>query len=38
VRARTDATAIGYTAQAFRERLGVTGIGDLIERREVAND
>src|ERR1700756_4909965 len=38
VRARTDATAIGYTAQAFRERLGVTGIGDLIEGREVAND
>ncbi len=38
VRARTDATAIGYTAQTFRERLGVTGIGDLIERRELAND
>jgi putative ABC transport system ATP-binding protein len=38
VRARTDATAIGYTAQAFRERLGVAGIGDLIEGREVAND
>jgi putative ABC transport system ATP-binding protein len=38
VRARTDATAIGYTAQAFRERLGVKGLGDLIERRELAND
>jgi putative ABC transport system ATP-binding protein len=38
VRARTDATAVGYTAQAFRERLGVKGLGDLIERRELAND
>jgi putative ABC transport system ATP-binding protein len=36
VRARTDATAVGYTAQAFRERLGVQGLGDLIERRELA--
>jgi len=38
VRARTDATAVGYTAQTFRERLGVKGLGDLIERRELAND
>ena len=38
VRARSDATATGYTAQAFRERLGVKGLGDLIERRELAND
>ena len=38
VRARTDATAIGYTAQAFRERLGVKGLSDLIERRELAID
>jgi putative ABC transport system ATP-binding protein len=38
VRARTDATAVGYTAHAFRERLGVKGLGDLIERRELAND
>jgi putative ABC transport system ATP-binding protein len=38
VRARTDATAVGYTAQAFRQRLGVTGIGDLIEGRELAAD
>jgi putative ABC transport system ATP-binding protein len=38
VRARTDATAVGYTAQAFRERLGVKGLGDLIERRELAID
>src|ERR1700722_4999405 len=36
VRARTDATAVGYTAQAFRERLGVTGISELIEGRELA--
>jgi putative ABC transport system ATP-binding protein len=38
VRARTDAAAVGYTAQAFRERLGVTGIGELIAGRELAND
>jgi putative ABC transport system ATP-binding protein len=38
VRARTDATAVGYTAQAFRERLGVTGISELIEGRELADD
>jgi putative ABC transport system ATP-binding protein len=38
VRARTDATAIGYTAQAFRERLGVTGIGELIGQRELASE
>jgi putative ABC transport system ATP-binding protein len=38
VRARTDATAVGYTAQAFRQRLGVKGLGDLIERRELAID
>ena len=38
VRARTDATVVGYTAQAFRERLGVSGLGELIEHRELAND
>jgi putative ABC transport system ATP-binding protein len=38
VRARTDATAVGYTAQAFRERLGVKGLSDLIERRELVID
>src|ERR1700736_3559069 len=38
VRARTDASAIGYTAQTFRERLGVKGLSDLIERRELAID
>ncbi len=38
VRARTDAAAVGYTAHAFRERLGVKGLSDLIERRELVND
>jgi putative ABC transport system ATP-binding protein len=38
VRARTDATAVGYTAQAFRERLGVSGLGELIGQREFAAD
>jgi putative ABC transport system ATP-binding protein len=33
VRARTDATVIGYTVTAFRERLGVGGVRDLIEHR-----
>jgi putative ABC transport system ATP-binding protein len=33
VRARTDATVVGYTVQAFRERLGVKGLSDLIEHR-----
>jgi putative ABC transport system ATP-binding protein len=37
-RARTDATVIGYTAQAFRERLGVGGMRDLIGHRELADD
>jgi putative ABC transport system ATP-binding protein len=35
VRARTDATVVGYTAQAFRERLGVSGLGELIDRSSV---
>jgi putative ABC transport system ATP-binding protein len=38
VRARTDATAVGYTAQAFRERLGVSGLGELIGQQELATD
>ena len=37
-RARTDATVIGYTAQAFRERLGAGGVRDLIGHRELADD
>jgi putative ABC transport system ATP-binding protein len=36
VRARTDATVIGYTVQAFRERLGAAGVRDLIEHRDIA--
>lgn len=38
VRARSDATAVGYTVQAFRERFGVGGLRDLIEHRALAND
>ena len=37
-RARTDATVIGYTVAAFRERLGVGGIRDLIEHRPLDMD
>jgi putative ABC transport system ATP-binding protein len=33
VRARTDSKVVGYTVQAFRERLGVSGVRDLIEHR-----
>lgn len=33
VRARTDAKVVGYTVQAFRERLGISGARDLIEHR-----
>ena len=36
VRARTDATVVGFTVQAFRVRRGVTGIGELIEHRKLA--
>ena len=32
-RARCNATVIGYTVQAFRERLGAGGVRDLIEHR-----
>jgi putative ABC transport system ATP-binding protein len=37
-RARTDATVIGYTAPAFRERLGAGGVRDLIEHRALASE
>ncbi|OBK21513.1 ATP-binding cassette domain-containing protein [Mycobacterium asiaticum] len=37
-RARTDATVVGYTAQAFRERLGMGGKRDLIEHRELSSE
>jgi putative ABC transport system ATP-binding protein len=38
VRALTDATVIGYTVRAFRERLGVGGARDLIEHRPLDVD
>lgn len=37
-RARSDATVIGYTVQAFRERLGAGGVRDLIEQRPLSMD
>jgi putative ABC transport system ATP-binding protein len=36
VRARTDATAVGYTSQGFRERLGAMGISGVIGQRQLA--
>jgi putative ABC transport system ATP-binding protein len=36
VRALTNATVIGYTVTAFRERLGAGGVRDLIEHRPLA--
>jgi putative ABC transport system ATP-binding protein len=38
VRARTDATVIGYTVRAFREQLGVGGVRHLIEHRPLVID
>ena len=38
VRARTDATVVGYTVQAFRERLGARRVRDLIEHRPLEID
>jgi putative ABC transport system ATP-binding protein len=38
VRARCDATVVGYTVQAFRERLGLGGVRDLIEHRPLELD
>lgn len=35
VRARTDGKLVGYTTQAFRERLGTSGVHDLIEHRPI---
>ncbi|MEO3760446.1 ATP-binding cassette domain-containing protein [Mycobacterium sp. B14F4] len=37
-RARTDTTVVGYTVQAFRELLGVSGSRDLIEHRPLSDD
>jgi putative ABC transport system ATP-binding protein len=38
VRARTGATVVGYTVRAFRERLGLGGVRDLIEHRPLELD
>ena len=35
VRARTDAVVVGYTVRSFRERVGNSGIRDVIEGREL---
>lgn len=38
VRAHTEATVIGYTVRAFRERLGAGGVRELIEHRPLKFD
>ena len=38
VRARSDASVIGYTVKEFRERLGAGGVRDLIEHRPLKVD
>jgi putative ABC transport system ATP-binding protein len=38
VRARTNATVVGYTVTEFRERLGAGGVRDLIEHRPLLVD
>lgn len=38
VRARTRATVTGYAVQAFRKRVGVAGVRDLIEHPELSDD
>jgi putative ABC transport system ATP-binding protein len=38
VRARTDAEVVGYTVRAFRERLGLGGVRELIEHRPLEID
>src|SRR3954468_3249945 len=38
VRAQTDATVVGYTVRAFRERLGAGGVRDVIDHRPLALD
>jgi putative ABC transport system ATP-binding protein len=38
VRARTDATAVGYTGHAFREQLGVDRLGDVLGRPALPRD
>jgi putative ABC transport system ATP-binding protein len=38
VRARTAATVVGYTVQAFREKLGATGSREIVEHRPLSSD
>lgn len=38
VRASADGVLVGYTVQAFRERLGAAGVRDRIERKPVPLD
>ena len=37
-RARCEAKVVGYTVQAFRERLGTGGVRELIEHRPLDDD
>lgn len=37
-KARTEATVVGYTVRAFRERLGMAGVRDLIEHRPLSGE
>jgi len=37
VRAHTDATVVGYTSQALRERLGLTRLADVIDHPELVD-
>jgi putative ABC transport system ATP-binding protein len=38
VRALTAATVVGYTVQAFREKLGATGSREIVEHRPLGGD
>ncbi len=38
VRALTAATVVGYTVQAFREKLGATGSREIVEHRPLSGD
>ena len=37
-RARTDATVVSYTVQAFREMLGAGGTRDMIEHKSLHSE
>ncbi|AKK27490.1 ATP-binding cassette domain-containing protein [Mycobacterium sp. EPa45] len=36
-RARSDASVVGYTVQAFREKLGATGSREIVEHKELTD-